>query len=125
MKIRDSLNFNLGDFNEDFEYPDPISVTIPDESYTIPEILEKYTKGIAPQVALHGFYESDTPDFDSIDPTKDPAFDIVDATELFNDFQNMISEKKAAKEATSKSSDSMSSNDAAEPAAKKAAEGSV
>lgn len=41
-------------------------LTVPDESYTIEEILDKFTKGINLDLTLNGQY-TDTDDFDDVD----------------------------------------------------------
>ena len=54
------------------------SETIPDQSYSIQEIITRFTGGIMPTVNNRVFYDDD-PDFDSIDPTMRPDYDLVDA----------------------------------------------
>ena len=54
------------------------SETIPDQSYSIEEIITRFTGGIMPTVNNRVFYD-DEPDFDSIDPTMRPDYDLVDA----------------------------------------------
>ena len=54
------------------------SETIPDQSYTIEEIITRFTGGIMPTVNNRIFYDDD-PDFDSTDPTMRPDYDLVDA----------------------------------------------
>lgn len=54
------------------------SETIPDQSYSIEEIITRFTGGIMPTVNNRVFYDDD-PDFDSIDPTMSPDYDLVDA----------------------------------------------
>jgi hypothetical protein len=54
------------------------SETIPDQSYSIEEIISRFTGGIMPTVNNRIFYDDD-PDFDSIDPTMRPDYDLVDA----------------------------------------------
>ena len=54
------------------------SETIPDQSYSIEEIISRFTGGIMPTVNNRVFYDDD-PDFDSIDPTMRPDYDLVDA----------------------------------------------
>lgn len=54
------------------------SETIPDQSYTIEEIITRFTGGIVPTANNMLFYDDD-PDFDSIDPTMRPDYDLVDA----------------------------------------------
>ena len=54
------------------------SETIPDQSYTIEEIITRFTGGIMPIVSSRYYYDDD-PDFDSTDPTMRPDYDLVDA----------------------------------------------
>lgn len=54
------------------------SETIPDQSYSIEEIITRFTGGIMPTVNNRVFYDDD-PDFDSVDPTMRPDYDLVDA----------------------------------------------
>ena len=54
------------------------SETIPEQSYSIEEIITRFTGGIMPTVNNRVFYDDD-PDFDSVDPTMRPDYDLVDA----------------------------------------------
>ena len=54
------------------------SETIPDQSYSIQEIITRFTGGIMPTVNNRIFYDDD-PDFDSVDPTMRPDYDLIDA----------------------------------------------
>ena len=47
------------------------SETIPDQSYSIEEIINRFTGGIMPTVNNRVFHDDD-PDFDSVDPTMRP-----------------------------------------------------
>ncbi|MEM3318415.1 MAG: hypothetical protein QXT80_02585, partial [Thermoplasmatales archaeon] len=61
------------------------SETIEGQSLTINEILIKFTQGTLPNIGLDNYYDTDQNediDFDSYDPTLDPAFDLADATQL-------------------------------------------
>lgn len=68
------------DYKDPFVYETIIgeSETIPDQSYSIAEIITRFTGGIMPTVNNRVFYDDD-PDFDSIDPTMRPDYDLVDA----------------------------------------------
>lgn len=57
------------------------SLTVPDQSFTIAEILEKHTQGIPLGILKQGSY-SGTEDFDDFDETRRPDFDLVDAQDL-------------------------------------------
>lgn len=62
---------------------DPISITIPNETYSLREIVEKFSKSYPTNLQRNGYYD-DTEDFDDIDVTRQPDFDLVDAMELKN-----------------------------------------
>jgi len=69
-KLINPLDFVL--LPEHMEHPDPISVTVPDESYTIRQLLDKFSRGIDPGV-------SRTPQFDP-----NPTHDSTDLQQLVN-----------------------------------------
>lgn len=66
------------------------SLTVPDQSYTIKELLMRFTSGGMPDIAKTGTYEDD-PSFEDIDPTRLGDFDLADLTEL----QIELDQKKA------------------------------
>jgi hypothetical protein len=77
---------------------DPVSMTIPDMSYSIKDLLERFTAGTLPPVARDVSYsDSDNLDFDDFDPTKDVNFDLSDYT-LFsiNNAAAIVAAKEAA-----------------------------
>lgn len=78
MVFRTQFNYN-GDRGE--RNNGLASMTVPDQSYTVRELLQKFTSGGMPDVAKVPQYEED-PDFDDIDPTRLPDFDLADLTEL-------------------------------------------
>jgi len=57
-------------------------MTIPDQSLPTRKILELYTRGRSVDIAHHQAIGYDNPDWDDVDPTLDPAFDIIDAHNL-------------------------------------------
>ena len=62
--------------------PYPPSLTIPDQSLTIREIIDRFSRGQDLNV-MHSVYydgEEGEVDFDYIDPTLDPAYDLSDVT---------------------------------------------
>lgn len=84
------------------------SLTVPDMSYSIQELLDKFTTGIVPPVARNAQYDEDA-DFDNYDETRDGDFDLADATRLKQDLEErhqkrmksineLESRKKAEKE---------------------------
>lgn len=83
IKIDNSLPYvNQFNFVHDLKKEEkisPISLTMPDQAFTIKEILEKFTNGVPPELTKLPQYQ-ENPDFDSYDETLDPAFDLSDAT---------------------------------------------
>lgn len=97
MKIREKYTFTLLD--SDMESNNEPSMTIPDQSLTIPQILERYVSGIDLPYGSQTYYESDDYDSDNFetDPLLDPALDLADVTEaelkarwLFNNLKNGV-----------------------------------
>lgn len=97
MKIREKYTFTLLD--SDMESNNEPSMTIPDQSLTIPQILERYVSGIDLPYGSQTYYESDDYDSDNFetDPLLDPALDLSDVTEaefkagwLFNNLKNGV-----------------------------------
>ncbi|UPW41577.1 hypothetical protein [Peromfec virus RodF8_52] len=56
----------------------PVSITVPDQSYTVRELMMKHMSGAMPPVVRDGIYQS-FEDEDDIDITQSPDFDITDA----------------------------------------------
>ena len=74
------------------------SQTIPDQSYSIEEIITRFTGGIMPTVDHRVFYDDD-PDFDSVDPTMRPDYDLVDAlADMDSLFKQFEARKKEVEE---------------------------
>lgn len=95
--IREKYSFTLLD--SDMESNNEPSMTIPDQSLTIPQILERYVSGIDLPYGSQTYYESDDYDSDNFetDPLLDPALDLSDVTEaelkarwLFNNLKNGV-----------------------------------
>lgn len=82
------------------------SETIEGQSLSINEILIKFTQGTLPNIGLDNYYDTDHNeeiDFDSYDPTLDPAFDLADATQLqFEAMQRIQEEIQRKNEAEAK-----------------------
>lgn len=113
--FRTPYNFILN--TRDMEANTGLSLTIPGQSYTVREILEKFTRGLAPRVSKNGVFEED-PSFDTIDATQSPDFDLTDATTLLHQSLTALSESKAAqktameaKEAIAKAKEDKQSED--------------
>lgn len=71
------------------------SETIPDQSYTISEIITRFTGGILPNIQRNVSFDDD-PTFDSDDITRRPDFDLVDASEALASLSEKFEAKKAA-----------------------------
>ncbi|AXH76479.1 MAG: hypothetical protein [Microviridae sp.] len=74
------------------------SMTIPDMSLTVQEIIDMYTRGQIPPVAMQNAIGYPDPDFDDLDPTQEPAFDIVDAHRMLAETKQKIEEAKRPKD---------------------------
>lgn len=57
------------------------TMTVPDQSLTIPEIIERFTRGLTLDDLVRP-YEEEEQDFGDVDVTKDPAFDLNDYKRL-------------------------------------------
>lgn len=95
--IREKYSFTLLD--SDMESNNEPSMTIPDQSLTIPQILERYVSGIDLPYGSQTYYESEGYDDDNFetDPLLDPALDLSDVTEaelnarmLFNNLKKEV-----------------------------------
>jgi len=75
------------------------SMTIPDQSLTIRQILERFTLG-QPVMGSHAvMYDGENPSHDDIDPTLDPAFDLSDYTTISSEIVTAKAERKAKAQA--------------------------
>lgn len=85
-RIRTSATF---DITKDLgtEKINGISKTVPNDSYTIAELLMKYSTGIMPPVFRSGFYE-ENPDFETIDETQLSDFDLADVTRIMEEIED-------------------------------------
>lgn len=71
------------------------SLTLPDQSYSIQEMLEKFVRGIpVPTATLGGF--DDEPDMDNIDPSRLGDYDLVTLVEMRDEFSELIDGIQAA-----------------------------
>lgn len=75
---REPSNYILGDQKGDMEINDDPSETIPDQSYSIPEIMEKFTRGIDPMISRTGQYPEIEATFESDLGYIPPEFDLTD-----------------------------------------------
>ncbi|AXH75010.1 MAG: hypothetical protein [Microviridae sp.] len=73
------------------------SMTVPNESYSLKEIVEKFSREYPKHMLRTGYFdgEENDIDFDDIDPTRQGDFDLTDAIEL----KEKIFEKQKTKKA--------------------------
>lgn len=77
MKFLTAYNFDFSKVKgEDCSAP---SLSQPDMAYTVYELFERFANGVMPAVSKVPVFEPD-PDFDNVDVTMDPAFDLSDYT---------------------------------------------
>jgi len=86
----------------DLEKVTGVSLTVPDDSFSVREILEKYTRGIDFGLKRNGIYEDDA-DFDDYDKEKLSQDDLVDQSEALvqseitiNDYHEKVKRSKEA-----------------------------
>jgi hypothetical protein len=86
---------------EDLYTPDEcVSCTVPDQSYTIDELLRRYTSGTLPPVIQNGVYDSDSENFDDdvdLTPLERNDLDRFDKAEYLRSVQTRIDESARAK----------------------------
>lgn len=63
------------------EIIDEVSETIEGQAYNVKDILVKFTQGTLPNIGIPVHWDGD-PDFDSIDPTLSPEFDLSDTDNI-------------------------------------------
>lgn len=68
------------------------SLTVPDQSLTIEEILKRFVVGESLPIGKNVYHDGEDPDFNDYDPTLDPNFDLADATQI----KMQIAERKEA-----------------------------
>lgn len=76
--FRDETNYILGDQKGDLEINDLPSETIPDQSYSIKEILERFTMGNAPGISKNVQYPEIEAQFENELGYIPPEFDLTD-----------------------------------------------
>lgn len=90
IKIRTSLNYDPSEDKGEISLKP--TQTIPDEALSIQEILQRFTQGYEfPRKPTH--YD-DTDDFDDVDPTRAPDFDLSDAHQELMDMTERIASRK-------------------------------
>lgn len=89
-KVHKQLDYVLT--KEHKETPRGVSETIPDMSYSIKDIIEKYTQGIPLPVLKNGSFDN-VDNFEEIDVTNDPNLDLSEATAIYQQMQSKIKAK--------------------------------
>ncbi|MBA7539826.1 hypothetical protein ES705_32111 [subsurface metagenome] len=72
------------------------SVTVPGQSYSVAELLNRHIAGNMPDVKRQEYYDPEA-SFDNMDPTENPDFDLSDATVLADEIKIKIEEQKEKK----------------------------
>lgn len=72
-----------------YEVVDPVSMTVPDQTYSVRELFERMRLGLSLDKAQGNAVEyDDDPDIDNPDPTQEYGFDISDAHNMLDDLEN-------------------------------------
>lgn len=96
------VNPYIYDPEENYRYEvisDTSSLTIPDQSLTVREILDRYTRGIPMDISMEDNdlgYDGDDPSFDDVNPFLDPAFDLSDLTDMELERVRLLAEQEQA-----------------------------
>lgn len=91
-QFRNASNYSFGQFDYDYEYKTGVSMTVPDQSYTVREILEKFTRGVPIELNNEGTYE-EIEDFTGLEPEN--AIDITEVEEQLSAVNARIATAKA------------------------------
>jgi len=91
---RRPANFVMGQFNKDMENTREKSMTVPDEAYTVREVLEKFSRGLPLNIVSEGSYDNPE-DFEN--ESFENAIDITDVEEQVNVLNTKIAEAKQSK----------------------------
>lgn len=67
--------------------------TVPNQAFTVKEVLLRFNNGTLPNIVQPVYYD-DTDDYDNIDPTQNPAFDMVDAENILKQINNNKKERE-------------------------------
>lgn len=82
VKFRTQYNYKFGESPTDQCYNGLPSMTVPDESLTVRQLFDRFSKNLP--LGVSGYtpiYDGDDPDFDDYDVTRNGDFDMVDAME--------------------------------------------
>lgn len=84
-------SYNYEEFSPAGEINKEPSLTVPNQSYTIQEILLRFTTGIPPAVSQPYYYESDQEDidFDSYNPANAYNIDLADVTNAIHNAEHL------------------------------------
>lgn len=86
------MELYIKDSNRDFVTdPDPVSVTVPDMSYTVRDLLERFTTGTVPGDIVRSVMYTDNPDFDDFVATELGDFDLTDCQREINKLRELHS----------------------------------
>lgn len=64
---------------------------------SIAQIMVRFASGIPPALSKPVYYDG-TDDFDKVDPTQEPSFDLADATAISSELEARHAERKAQRE---------------------------
>lgn len=99
-KPKFKTNYNGYKSVNDYEKVDPVSITVPNETFSLRDIVNKFSREYPKQLLREGYYdgENDDIDFDDVDLTRQPDFDYVDAFELKGEIQEKYKKKSKVAE---------------------------
>lgn len=96
-KLRGTLEFKLQ--KKDKEIPTGISLTVPDDSYTIQELLQKHEQGLALGIQRLAQYDiADDEEFDGIDMHKYQQLEEFEKREMIEKTAEITQRYKAGKQ---------------------------
>ena len=103
-----------------FEKPNLLeSETVPNQTFTIQEIITRFTGGIMPNVNRKIEFDQEDPlneNFDAIDPTRRPDYDLVDAIyDIENLTERFLERKREAEIEANKSPEPIPDNNEPKP----------
>lgn len=92
MKLLNRFTY-VPDLPSHFEFTEGETETVPDQSYTISEIITRFTGGIMPSIGKQIRYDED-PSFDSHDLNARPDYDLVDAFQDMKELSDKFLEER-------------------------------